>query len=167
VLSGRESAIVKTESAMPKRSNKSLKLAAKVIKKWEGFMPEPYLCPGGVPTIGYGSTIWDNGNKVELDDCKIDKERAEEVLLHHIKEVADQVRSVLKHKLSDNQEAALISFTYNLGIGNLKRSTLLILINGGPMNQNIPREFKRWNKAGGKILAGLVARREEEANLWG
>jgi lysozyme len=129
---------------MAKRSNKSLKLAAKIIKKWEGFMPEPYLCPGGVPTIGYGSTRYENGD-----------------------EVADQVRSVLKHKLSDNQEAALISFTYNLGIGNLKRSTLLLLINGGPMNQNIPREFRRWNKAGGKVLAGLTARREEEADLWG
>ena len=152
---------------MPKISNKSLKLAAKIIKKWEGFMPEPYLCPGGVPTIGYGSTISDNGNKVELDDCKIDKERAEEILIHHIKEVEAQVRKVLKHELEPHKMAALISFTYNLGIGNLKRSTLLILINGGPMNQNIPREFKRWNKAGGKVLAGLTARREEEADLWG
>jgi lysozyme len=152
---------------MGKRSNKSLKLAAKIIKKWEGFMPEAYLCPGGVPTIGFGSTRYENGDKVSMDDCDIDRKRGEEILLHYIKEVADQVRSVLKHKLSDNQEAALISFTYNLGIGNLKRSTLLLLINGGPMNQNIPREIKRWNKAGGKVLAGLTARREEEADLWG
>jgi lysozyme len=152
---------------MAKRSNKSLKLAAKIIKKWEGFMPEPYLCPGGVPTIGYGSTRYENGDEVALEDCEIDQKRGEEILLYYIKEVADQVRSVLKHKLSDNQEAALISFTYNLGIGNLKRSTLLLLINGGPMNQNIPREFRRWNKAGGKVLAGLTARREEEADLWG
>lgn len=152
---------------MGKRSNKSLKLAAKIIKKWEGFMPEAYLCPGGVPTIGFGSTRYENGDEVSMDDCDIDRKRGEEILLHYIKEVADQVRSVLKHKLSDNQEAALISFTYNLGIGNLKRSTLLLLINGGPMNQNIPREFRRWNKAGGKVLAGLVARRDEEANLWG
>lgn len=152
---------------MGKRSNKSLKLAAKIIKKWEGFMPEAYLCPGGIPTIGYGSTRYENGDEVALDDCDIDQKRGEEILLHYVKEVADQVRSVLKHKLSDNQEAALISFTYNLGIGNLKRSTLLLLINGGPMNQNIPREIKRWNKADGKVLAGLTARREEEANLWG
>ena len=152
---------------MGKRSNKSLKLAAKIIKKWEGFMPEAYLCPGGVPTIGFGSTRYENGDEVALDDCDIDRKRGEEILLYYIKEVADQVRSVLKHELTDNQEAALISFTYNLGIGNLKRSTLLLLINGGPMNQNIPREFRRWNKAGGKVLAGLVARREEEADLWG
>lgn len=151
---------------MGKRSNKSLKLAAKIIKKWEGFEPMPYLCPGGVPTIGFGSTRYENGDEVALDDCDIDRKRGEEILLNHIKEVADQVRSVLKHDLTENQEAALISFTYNLGIGNLKRSTLLLLINSGPMNQNIPREIKRWNKAGGKVLAGLTARREEEADLW-
>lgn len=151
---------------MAKRQPKSLKLAAKIIKKWEGFIAEPYLCPGGVPTIGYGSTMWPNGNRVEMDDCAIDKKRAEEILLHYIKEVADQVRSVVKHKLEDHQEAALISFTYNLGIGNLKRSTLLQLVNRGPENQNIPNEFRRWNKAGGKVLAGLTARRDEEANMW-
>ena len=154
-------------SAMGKRSNKSLKLAAKIIKKWEGFMPEAYICPGGIPTIGYGSTRYENGDEVSMEDCKIDRKRGEEILLHHVKEVSKQVRSVLKHDLTDNQMAALISFTYNLGIGNLSRSTLLLLINGGPMNQNIPREFRRWNKAGGKVLAGLTARRDEEANLWG
>ena len=151
---------------MGKRSNKSLKLAAKIIKKWEGFMPEAYICPGGIPTIGYGSTRYENGDEVSMEDCKIDRKRGEEILLHHVKDVSKQVRSVLKHDLTDNQEAALISFTYNLGIGNLSRSTLLLLINGGPMNQNIPREFRRWNKAGGKLLAGLTARRDEEANLY-
>ena len=152
-------------SAMGKRSNKSLKLAAKIIKKWEGFMPEAYICPGGIPTIGYGSTRYENGDEVSMEDCKIDRKRGEEILLHT--RSSKQVRSVLKHDLTDNQMAALISFTYNLGIGNLSRSTLLLLINGGPMNQNIPREFRRWNKAGGKVLAGLTARRDEEANLWG
>ena len=130
-------------------------------------MPEAYLCPGGVPTIGYGSTRYENGDEVALEDCDIDRKRAEEILLHYVKDVSKQVRKVLKHKLTPNQMAALISFTYNLGIGNLKRSTLLILINNGPNNQNIPREFRRWNKAGGKVLAGLTARRDEEANLWG
>jgi lysozyme len=149
-----------------KRTSISIKRAARIIKKYEGFMPEPYRCPGGIPTIGYGSTRYENGDEVSMDDCSIDRERAEEILLYYIKEVADQVRSVVKHKLEDHQEAALISFTYNLGIGNLKRSTLLQLINRGPENQNIPNEFRRWNKAGGKVLAGLTTRREEEAKLW-
>lgn len=149
-----------------KRTSISIKRAARIIKKYEGFMPDPYRCPGGIPTIGYGSTRYENGDEVSMDDCSIDRERAEEILLYYIKEVADQVRSVVKHKLEDHQEAALISFTYNLGIGNLKRSTLLQLINRGPENQNIPNEFKRWNKAGGKVLAGLTTRREEEAKLW-
>jgi len=149
-----------------KRTSISLKMAARIIKKYEGFMPEPYRCPGGIPTIGYGSTRYENGDEVAMDDCSIDRERAEEILLYYIKEVAYQVRSVVKHKLQDHQEAALISFTYNLGIGNLKRSTLLQLINRGPENQNIPNEFRRWNKAGGKVLAGLTTRRDEEAKLW-
>lgn len=144
----------------------SRKLAVKLIKKWEGFMPEPYLCPAGVPTIGFGTTRYENGDEVSMDDCVIDRKRGEEILLHHIKGVEDQIIKVLKHKLEPNKMAALTSFTYNLGIGNLKRSTLLILINNGPRNQNIPREFKRWNKAGGKVLAGLTARREEESTLW-
>ena len=101
----------------------SRKLAVKLIKKWEGFMPEPYLCPAGVPTIGFGTTRYENGDEVSMDDCVIDRKRGEEILLHH-------------------------------------------LINNGPRNQNIPREFKRWNKAGGKVLAGLTARREEESTLW-
>ena len=151
---------------MPKKKSAEL-IALPIIKRWEGFMLEAYLCPGGVPTIGYGSTRYENGDEVALEDCDIDRKRAEEILLHYVKDVSKQVRKVLKHKLTPNQMAALISFTYNLGIGNLKRSTLLLLINGGPMNQNIPREFRRWNKADGKVLAGLTARRDEGANLWG
>lgn len=150
---------------MPKKKSAEL-IALPIIKKWEGFMPEPYICPGGIPTIGYGSTRYENGDEVSMEDCNIDRKRGEEILLHHVKDVSKQVRNVLKHKLTNNQMAALISFTYNLGIGNLKRSTLLLLINGGPMNQNIPREIRRWNKAGGKVLAGLTARRDEEANLY-
>ena len=140
--------------------------ATRLIKKWEGFMPEPYLCPAGVPTIGYGNTRYENGDEVAMDDCSIDRERAEEILIHFVKEVSAQVHGVVKNELKPNQMAALISFTYNVGIGNLKRSTLLKLINKGPENQNIQTEFKRWNKSNGKVLAGLTARRKEEADLW-
>jgi lysozyme len=67
---------------MAKRSNKSLKLAAKIIKKWEGFMPEPYLCPGGVPTIGYGSTRYGiTETRSRLKIAKLTK-RGEEILLY-------------------------------------------------------------------------------------
>jgi lysozyme len=140
--------------------------ATRLIKKWEGFMPEAYLCPAGVPTIGYGSTRYENGDEVAMDDCNIDRDRGEEILVHFVKKVSAQVKKVVKNELEPHQMAALISFTYNVGIGNLMRSTLLQLINRGPENQNIPNEFRRWNKSNGKVLAGLTARREDEAKLW-
>jgi len=101
-----------------------------------------------------------------MTDEKIDRDRAQEILISHVKDVEAQVRRVLKHELSPNQLGALISFTYNLGIGNLKRSTMLILINNDPSNQNIETEMKRWVKSGGKVLNGLVARRAEESELY-
>lgn len=151
---------------MAKKKSKAVGAAIKLIKKWEGFMPEAYLCPAGVPTIGYGSTFYEDGEKVKMTDEKIDRDRAYLILLHHVKDVEAQVKKVLKHELNPNQLGALISFTYNLGIGNLKRSTMLILINNDPLNQNIEREMKRWVKSGGKVLNGLVARRAEESELY-
>ncbi len=151
---------------MAKKKSKAVGAAIKLIKKWEGFIPEAYLCPAGVPTIGYGSTFYEDGEEVKMTDEKIDRDRAQEILISHVKDVEAQVRRVLKHELSPNQLGALISFTYNLGIGNLKRSTMLILINNDPSNQNIERELKRWVKSGGKVLNGLVARRAEESELY-
>lgn len=141
-------------------------LAIPVIKKWEGFMPEPYMCPAGVPTIGYGNTMYENGGRVKMDDCKIDRARGEELLLNFVKKVEKQVRKVVLVKLTDYQLAALISFTYNVGIGNLASSTLLRWINSNPELEFVPSEFRRWNKSKGKIFAGLTARREDEIALW-
>jgi lysozyme len=156
------------ESVKKKRTAKktSAEIAAKIIKKYEGFMPEAYICPGGVPTIGYGSTMYENGDRVAMDDCKIDRKRGEEILLYFIKEVEQQVKSVLEVKLNNNQLAALVSLTYNIGIGNFGRSTLLAWINSNPSYSEIPSQFRRWKKSGGKVLKGLVARREEEVELW-
>jgi lysozyme len=151
---------------MAKKKSKAVTVAIKLIKKWEGFMPEAYLCPAGVPTIGYGSTFYEDGEEVKMTDEKIERDRAQEILISHVKDVEAQVRKVLKHELNANQLGALISFTYNLGIGNLKRSTLLIVINNEPSSQNIERELKRWVKSGGKVLKGLVARRAEESELY-
>jgi len=151
---------------MAKKKTSPEQLALPLIKKWEGFMPEPYKCPAQIPTIGYGSTRYENGDRVAMEDCKIDRNRGEEILLHHVKEVAQQVRLVITTKLTPNQMAAIISFTYNLGIGNLMRSTLIDKVNRMPENQTIPDEFRRWNKCKGSVLAGLTARREEEAEMY-
>jgi len=145
---------------------KASELAAVTIKKFEGFEPEPYLCPANFPTIGYGTTIYADGTKVSMDDEPIDEEKATEELLNHIKKVEKQVNGVLEVKLKSHQKAALISFVYNVGIGNFTRSTLLRKVNHCVDDQNIPTEFRRWTKGGGKVLRGLIARREEEVNLW-
>jgi len=153
------------ETAKTKRPS-AAKLAAEVIKKFEGFEPAPYLCPANVPTIGYGTTIYSDGTKVSMDDEPIDEEKATEELLHHIKKVEKQVNGVLDVNLKAHQKAALISFVYNVGIVNFSRSTLLRKVNHCVDDQNIPAEFRRWTKGGGRVLRGLIRRREEEVELW-
>ena len=142
------------------------KLAAKVIKEFEGFSSKPYLCPANIPTIGYGNTMYTNGERVTMDDAEIDEKQAEAMLLDTIKTVEKQVKNVLEVKLKAHQLAALISFTYNVGIGNLSNSTLLAWVNSNPDYSRIPEQFRRWNKGGGKVLNGLVRRREAEVSLW-
>lgn len=142
------------------------KLAAEVIKEFEGFSSKPYLCPSGIPTIGYGNTMYTNGERVTMDDAEIDEKEANKMLLDTIKTVEKQVKNVLEVKLKPHQLAALISFTYNVGIGNLSNSTLLAWVNSNPDYSRIPEQFRRWNKGGGRVLKGLVRRRESEIELW-
>jgi len=141
-------------------------LAANIIKEFEGFSAKPYLCPANVPTIGYGSTMYKNGERVTMDDPEITEEQATEMLMDTIKSIEKQVKKVLTVKLKPHQMAALVSFTYNVGIGNLSNSTLLAWVNSNPDFPRIPEQFRRWNKGGGKVLQGLVRRREEEIKLW-
>jgi len=152
------------EKKQPRKS--AAKQAADIIKKFEGFESGPYLCPANVATIGYGTTIYADGTKVSMDDEPITNEKATEELLHHIKNVEKQVNAVLDVKLKAHQKAALISFVYNIGIGNFSRSTLLRKVNHCPDDQHIPDEFRRWTKGGGKVLRGLIRRRESEVELY-
>jgi len=156
--------VMEKEKKQPRKS--AAKQAADIIKKFEGFECVPYLCPANVPTIGYGTTIYADGTKVSMDDDAIDEAKAEEELLNHIKAVEKQVNAVVVVKLKAHQKAALISFVYNIGIGNFSRSTLLRKLNHCPDDQNIPDEFRRWTKGGGRVLRGLIRRREEEVELW-
>jgi len=150
------------QTAKTKRPS-AAKLAAEVIKEFEGYSSKPYLCPSGIPTIGYGNTMYTNGERVTMDDPEIDNAEAEKMLLDTIKTVEKQVKNVLEVKLKAHQLAALISFTYNVGIGNFSNSTLL---DSNPDFLRIPEQFRRWNKGGGKVLKGLVRRREAEIELW-
>lgn len=136
-----------------------------LIKKYEGCQLKAYLCPAKIPTIGYGNTMYENGTKVKIGD-EITQQRAEELLQYIGKYFENEIKKLVTCKLSDNQFGALLSFTYNLGVGNLRVSTLLKKINTNPADPTIKDEFLKWNKAGGKVLAGLTKRRQSESDLY-
>ena len=136
-----------------------------IIKKYESLKLKPYLCPAGKPTIGYGSTYYEDGKKVKLDDKPITKERAEELLLNITDKVNKQVTSTLRVVVNQNQFDALVSFVFNIGIGNFIDSTLLEKVNN--LNfEGAAEELKRWKKSGGVVLNGLIKRRKEEQELF-
>ena len=136
-----------------------------LMHDFEGCRLEAYLCPASVPTIGYGSTYYEDGRPVKLGDT-ITQERADQLFQAIAEDFAKLVRSLLKVGLNENQFSALVSFTYNVGVANLKKSTLLKKVNINPSDPTITDEFLKWNKAGGKVLAGLTRRREQEAKLY-
>lgn len=136
-----------------------------LIAGFEGFVSKPYLDPIGIPTIGYGNTFYLNGKKVTLNDAPISEIEARKLLSIIANKFGQQVKEVTR-ELNQNQFDAVVSFVYNVGIGNYKKSTLLKKINANPCDASIAYEFSRWNKAGGKILSGLVKRRKKEAELY-
>lgn len=136
-----------------------------LIKKFEGFRSKPYLCPAGVPTIGYGSTRYADGRKVTLQDTPISEEVATQLLLDTLASYEKCVNEKVKVRLSHNEFDALVSFTYNVGVGNFSSSTLLKKLNAGD-RQGAADQLLRWNKAGGKVLAGLTKRRKAERDLF-
>ena len=137
----------------------------KLIKKYEGFSSKPYKCPAGIPTIGYGSTFYLNGNKVTMKDTPISEEVALSILFSVVEDFSKKVEKLLKVPVNQNQFDALVDFSYNLGIGNFQKSTLLKLINNKDF-VGASKQFKKWNKSNGKVLNGLTNRRKEEEELF-
>tara|TARA_R110000868_G_scaffold410043_1_gene696985 strand:- start:66 stop:506 length:441 start_codon:yes stop_codon:yes gene_type:complete len=142
---------------------KASKNAVDLIKKFEGLHLESYLCPAGVPTIGYGSTRYPDGKPVKLGE-KISIQKAEDLLTYEVQKI-----NILLN-INQNQYDALVSFAYNLGMGNLLKSTLYRKCKANPDDPTIKDEFMKWTKAKVKgelkILRGLVRRRTEEYNLY-
>ena len=140
--------------------------AVDLIKHFEGFRANAYLCPANVPTIGYGSTVWADGKKVKLGEV-ISMATAEKLLLDDLEKRSKVLEGL---KLNQNQFDALISLVYNLGAGAFKGSTLFRKVQQNPDDITIRDEFMKWNKArvGGKlvVLKGLTRRRDAEANLY-
>lgn len=163
---------------------RNLQPAIDLIKAFEGLRDgdqtsirlDPYLCPAGYWTIGWGHVVLDpTGKQLRGNE---NKQRAREVYPHGVSIdeaavlLADDVRRfaagvfrVVKVDINDNQFCSLVSFAFNVGFGAFSRSTLLKELNRGQLAR-IPRELRRWNKIAGKESTGLTRRREAEILLW-
>ena len=130
-----------------------------LIKKFEGCELKAYQCSAGVWTIGYGHT------KDVVEGMEITQEQAEQMLVDELHEYESYINKYVTVALSQNQFDALVSWVYNLGPANLTASTMLKVLNSGEY-EDVPAQIKRWNKAGGKVLEGLIRRREAEACLF-
>lgn len=131
-----------------------------IIKTFEGTVLKVYKDAVGLPTIGIGHLI----KKGEVFTT-ITQQQAEELLAKDLKQFEEGISTSVKVALTQNQFDALVSFAFNLGIGNLNSSTLLKKLNVGDI-QGAADQFPRWNKAGGKTLAGLTRRRLAEKELF-
>ena len=145
----------------------------KLIKSFEGLSLKPYHGAAdkpGIDTIGYGSIQYPpdylKGKMVKLGDPPITEAQAESFLKWEINQKTKAIDVLLRDDLSPNQFAALISFTYNLGEGALKQSTLRLNVNTNPHDPTIRAEFAKWVNANGKKVNGLVRRRQAEADLY-
>ena len=131
-----------------------------LIRKYEGLRLVAYVCPGGKLTIGYGHT----GPDVKSGQ-KIDVERANELLIKDVQRFEVAVNELVTVPMTQGMLDALISFSFNLGAGSLKSSTLLKKLNADDLD-GAANEFLKWNKAKGNVLAGLTERRKSERELF-
>lgn len=139
-----------------------------LIKSFEGCILKAYKDPGtldGIPiTIGFGSTMYEDGRKIKLGDV-ITLERAEQLLAWEISKKTN-VLAAMNLGLNNNQFDAVTSFIYNVGIGAFNSSTMLKKIRINPNDPTLKDEFMKWNKNNGKVMNGLVRRRAAEAALY-
>jgi lysozyme len=135
-----------------------------LIKEFEGLRLRAYRCPAGVATIGYGTTVYPTGYKVQMGE-QITAEQAEEYLRSDLRAFERDVERMVRVPLNTNQFAALVSFAYNLGAEALRKSTLLRLLNAHNY-AGAAEQFARWTYAAGKQLPGLVRRRAAERALF-
>lgn len=138
----------------------------KFIAKEEGFRSTPYLDAVGVPTIGYGSTYYENGTKVTMKDKAITLERGTTLFRNTLHKYVLTVSSSIKRSINQNQFDALVSLCYNIGQAGFASSTVVKRVNANPCDATIREAFNMWKKGGGKVLPGLVARRKREGDLY-
>lgn len=149
-------------------------IAEALCCRFEGFSIKPYLCPAGVPTIGYGSTYYPGGRKVTMQDKPISEQQARAMLAFELLNtfapgVIRQCPILLTMAVKTNDWRklnAIIDFAYNLGVGRLQTSTLKRKVNAQDWS-GAKEQLMLWVRSRGKVLPGLVTRRRAEAILIG
>ena len=145
-----------------------------LLKQWEGFKLAVYKDSAGLPTIGVGHLL----TKSELTSGKIviggvpvqyadglTDQQALDLLSQDVTPAEQAVNTRVTVELNQNQFDALVSFTFNVGVGAFQSSTLLKVLNQEQYDQ-VPTQLLRWTRAGGQVVQGLVNRRQNEINLW-
>ena len=156
---------------MPREQQQHLQLKTSdngivLIKQHEGFSRVPYECPAAVIAIGYGSTTYENGKTVLISDPPITQAAAYRLFRKNIHKYEKWINKLVKTNINQNQFDALVSLSYNIGVGSIKRSHLLKLVNENPNDPQIAVEFLKWRKANGKVVKGLETRRQKEVELY-
>ena len=136
-----------------------------LIRHFEGCRLKAYKCPAGIWTIGYGNTQYEDGRMVKAGDV-ITQSRAATLLQLIVAKFAISTDMMVKQEIRQHEFDALVSFCYNVGVGNLEKSTLLRKANSRSPSEEVRAEFMKWNKARGQELAGLTRRRASEAYLF-
>jgi lysozyme len=143
----------------------ALPILVELCVRFEGVYLRPYLCPAGVPTIGIGTTRYLDGRAVQLTDPAITRETALVLLRHQLR--ATYIPGTLRACPTidtPGRLAAIADLAYNIGVGALRASTLRRRILAERWD-DVPGELRRWNRGGGRVLPGLVRRREAEVAL--
>ena len=135
-----------------------------LLKKYEGCKLKAYRCPANVCTIGYGHTSA-AGAPIVLDGMTLTQKQCDDILRRDLVKFETAVHEMVKQPLNQHQFDVLVDFAYNAGVGNLKTSTLLKKVNGADFDA-VPAELMKWTKGGGKVLPGLVKRRQAESAWW-
>jgi lysozyme len=135
-----------------------------LIREFEGFRSSAYRCPAGILTIGYGHTSAAGPPEVK-PGMRLSREEAEQVLAGDVGRTAGEVKDLLVRELTPPQFSALVSLAFNVGIGAFARSSVLKSANAGQFGI-VPQKLLLWTKGGGRVLPGLVRRRNAEAALF-
>ena len=135
-----------------------------LLKKFEGCKLKAYRCPANICTIGYGHTSA-AGAPAVMDGMTITQRQADDILRQDLVKYEAAVQGLVTRTLTQHQFDVLVDFAYNAGIGALKSSTLLKKINAGGFDA-VPSELMKWTKGGGRVLPGLVRRRQAESAWW-